>query len=388
MKEDWKECIIGDICSKITSGGTPKSSNTSFYGGSIPWLNTKEVNFNRIYSTEKTISQVGYDNSSAKWIPKNSVIVAMYGATAGRVAISKIELTTNQACCNLIIDSNKADYNFIYYHLCNSYLHLSSLANGGAQQNLNANQIREYPINLPSLPTQQKIATILSSLDDKIELNNKINDNLEQQAQAIYDELFNNDDRNIILGDIIETTSGGTPSRKNMAFYTNGNYCWVKSKELQSSFIIDTEEKITDDAINNSAAKLLPKNSVLIAMYGATVGAYGIISKDMTCNQAICALLPNENYPYSYLFMFAKNITHELENLAVGSAQQNISQILIKKLKVHSDTNKIKEFHSYTHSLFEKKLLIEQENKNLSNLRDTLLPKLMSGEIEMDEVMV
>ena len=388
MKEDWKKCIIGDICSKITSGGTPKSSNTSFYGGSIPWLNTKEVNFNRIYSTEKTISQVGYNNSSAKWIPKNSVIVAMYGATAGRVAISKIELTTNQACCNLIIDSNKADYNFIYYHLCNSYLHLSSLANGGAQQNLNANQIREYPINLPSLPTQQKIATILSSLDDKIELNNKINDNLEQQAQAIYDELFNNDDRNIILGDIIETTSGGTPSRKNMAFYTNGNYCWVKSKELQSSFIIDTEEKITDDAINNSAAKLLPKNSVLIAMYGATVGAYGIISKDMTCNQAICALLPNENYPYSYLFMFAKNITHELENLAVGSAQQNISQILIKKLKVHSDTNKIKEFHSYTHSLFEKKLLIEQENKNLSNLRDTLLPKLMSGEIEMDEVMV
>ena len=384
MKEDWKKCIIGDICSKITSGGTPKSSNTSFYGGSIPWLNTKEVNFNRIYSTEKTISQVGYNNSSAKWIPKNSVIVAMYGATAGRVAISKIELTTNQACCNLIIDSNKADYNFIYYHLCNSYLHLSSLANGGAQQNLNANQIREYPINLPSLPTQQKIATILSSLDDKIELNNKINDNLEQQAQAIYDELFNNDNRNIILGDIIETTSGGTPSRKNMAFYTNGNYCWVKSKELQSSFIIDTEEKITDDAINNSAAKLLPKNSVLIAMYGATVGAYGIISKDMTCNQAICALLPNENYPYSYLFMFAKNITHELENLAVGSAQQNISQILIKKLKVHSDTNKIKEFHSYTHSLFEKKLLIEQENKNLSNLRDTLLPKLMSGEIEME----
>ena len=133
---------------------------------------------------------------------------------------------------------------------------------------------------------------------------------------------------------------------------------------------------------------MLPKNSVLIAMYGATVGAYGIISKDMTCNQAICALLPNENYPYSYLFMFAKNITHELENLAVGSAQQNISQILIKKLKVHSDTNKIKEFHSYTHSLFEKKLLIEQENKNLSNLRDTLLPKLMSGEIDVDEVKV
>ncbi len=381
--EEWKECTIGDICAKITSGGTPKSSNSSYYNGSIPWLNTKEVNFNRIYSTEKTITQDGYDNSSAKWIPENSVIVAMYGATAGRVAISKINLTTNQACCNLIIDSSKANYQFVYYQLYNFYAHLSSLANGGAQQNLNANQIREYPIKLRPLPIQQKIAAILSSLDDKIELNNKINTNLEQQAQALFDGMFKDDVKNILLGEVIETTSGGTPSRKNMSFYSNGNNCWVKSKELESGFIIDTEEKITDDAINNSAAKLLPENSVLIAMYGATVGAYGIISKPMTCNQAICALLPTENYPYTYLFMFAKNVTQKLENLAVGSAQQNISQVLIKKLKVHSDTNKIKEFHSSSYSLFEQMLLIKQENKTLSELRDSLLPKLMNGEIEV-----
>ena len=193
--------------------------------------------------------------------------------------------------------------------------------------------------------------------------------------------LFKDDVKNILLGEVIETTSGGTPSRKNMSFYSNGNNCWVKSKELESGFIIDTEEKITDDAINNSAAKLLPENSVLIAMYGATVGAYGIISKPMSCNQAICALLPTENYPYTYLFMFAKNVTQELENLAVGSAQQNISQVLIKKLKVHSDTNKIKEFHSSSNSLFEQMLLIKQENKTLSELRDSLLPKLMNGEI-------
>lgn len=186
-----------------------------------------------------------------------------------------------------------------------------------------------------------------------------------------------------MLGEVIETTSGGTPSRKNLTFYSNGNNCWVKSKELESGFIIDTEEKITDDAINNSAAKILPKNSVLIAMYGATVGAYGIISKPMTCNQAICVLLPNEKYPYSYLFMFAKSVTHELENLAVGSAQQNISQVLIKNLKVHSNTNKIKNFHFSSHALFEQMLLIKQENKTLSELRNSLLPKLMNGEIEV-----
>ena len=382
MKEDWKECKLSEIMTLI-GGGTPKTSNPDYWDGNIPWISVKDFNGERRYvtTTEKKITKLGLENSSTKLLSKGDIIISARG-TVGELAIISSEMAFNQSCYGLRA-KDFVDSTFLYYLLKQSVCVLQHNTHGSVFDTITRDTFDGITINLPPLATQQKIATILSSLDDKIELNNKINDNLEQQAQAIYDELFNNDDRNIILGDIIETTSGGTPSRKNMAFYTNGNYCWVKSKELQSSFIIDTEEKITDDAINNSAAKLLPKNSVLIAMYGATVGAYGIISKDMTCNQAICALLPNENYPYSYLFMFAKNITHELENLAVGSAQQNISQVLIKKLKVHSDTNKIKEFHSYTHSLFEKKLLIEQENKNLSNLRDTLLPKLMSGEIEV-----
>jgi len=358
MKEDWKECKLGEVLT-IKYGKNQKEVESP--NGTIP-----------IYGTG---GLMGY---ATKFLyDKPSILIGRKG-TINKVKFIDKPFWTVDTLFYSIINEEIVSPKFLYYQL--SLINFMNYNEGTTIPSLRTETLNRIEVSLPPLATQQKIATILSSLDDKIELNNKINDNLEQQAQAIYDELFNNDDRTIILGDIIETTSGGTPSRKNMAFYTNGNYCWVKSKELQSSFIIDTEEKITDDAINNSAAKLLPKNSVLIAMYGATVGAYGIISKDMTCNQAICALLPNENYPYSYLFMFAKNITYELENLAVGSAQQNISQVLIKKLKVHSDTNKIKEFHSYTHSLFEKKLLIEQENKNLSNLRDTLLPKLMCGE--------
>ena len=105
MPSDWKECKIKDLCSNVTSGGTPKSTNLEYYnGGSIPWLNTKEVHFNRIYNTEKHITESGLKNSAAKWIKKNNVIVAMYGATAGNIAINKIPLTTNQACCNLEIN--------------------------------------------------------------------------------------------------------------------------------------------------------------------------------------------------------------------------------------------------------------------------------------------
>lgn len=128
--EEWKEYRIGDLCKRVCSGGTPKSSVASYYDGNIPWLNTKEVSFNRIYHTERKITQEGLNNSSAKWIDKNSVVVAMYGATAGKCAITKTPLTTNQACCNLTIDESKTDYRYVYYALCNNYVRLASLANG------------------------------------------------------------------------------------------------------------------------------------------------------------------------------------------------------------------------------------------------------------------
>lgn len=354
--EEWKECRLGEV---ISFKNGKKRNNIP---GTFP-----------IYGGNGIL---GYSN---EFNYSNCLIIGRVGVYCGSVFFEKNNCWISDNAIAGIPYEN-FDVKFCFYLL--SQLQLNKRCIGTGQPLLTQEILNRIEVKLPPLPTQQKIATILSSLDDKIELNNKINTNLEQQAQALFDEMFKDYEKDILLGDVIETTSGGTPSRKNMAFYTNGNNCWVKSKELESGFIIDTEEKITDDAINNSAAKLLPKNSVLIAMYGATVGAYGIISKPMTCNQAICALLPNENYPYTYLFMFAKNVTQELENLAIGSAQQNISQVLIKKLKVHSDTNKIKEFHSSTHALFEQMLLIRQENKTLSELRDSLLPKLMNGEIE------
>ena len=176
---EWKTCVIGDICSSAYSGGTPFRRNDEYYkNGVIPWLNTKEITFNRIYKTENYITEAGLKNSSAKWVPINSVIIAMYGATAGRVAINKIPLTTNQACCNLIIDEKKADYRYIYYSIFFKNKELISLANGSAQQNLNISKIKELEINIPDLETQKKIAKILSSIDDKIELNQRINENL------------------------------------------------------------------------------------------------------------------------------------------------------------------------------------------------------------------
>ena len=390
MKE-WKEYKLGDIY-EVHNG---LSKGGKFFGSGYPFLSFSTIFNNWFIPAELSNLVQSTDKEQESYsIKEGDVFITRTSETADELGMSCVALkdypkaTYNGFCKRMRQYNHNIEVlpKYIGYYLRNPNFRLYFQAFSGSMStraSLTNEALLGLTVKLPPLPTQQKIAAILSSLDDKIELNNKINTNLEQQAQALFDEMFKDYEKDILLGDVIETTSGGTPSRKNMAFYTNGNNCWVKSKELESGFIIDTEEKITDDAINNSAAKLLPKNSVLIAMYGATVGAYGIISKPMTCNQAICALLPNENYPYTYLFMFAKNVTQELENLAIGSAQQNISQVLIKKLKVHSDTNKIKEFHSSTHALFEQMLLIRQENKTLSELRDSLLPKLMNGEIEV-----
>ena len=128
----WKK--ISEICTNICSGGTPPRDKSDYFIGNIPWLRTQEVNWTEIYDTELKISEEAVKNSSAKIIPSNCVIVAMYGATAAKACINKIELTTNQACCNLQIDSGKALYKYVYYWICNNYINPSLISDNYFQQ--------------------------------------------------------------------------------------------------------------------------------------------------------------------------------------------------------------------------------------------------------------
>lgn len=287
---------------------------------------------------------------------------------------------------HIIQTNEKCNIDYLQYYL--NYTDISGYITGSAQPKLSQANLNNIELILPDIETQEKIVSILLDIDDKIELNNSINKNLEQQMDLLYTNMFIYDTNFVELGSVIETTSGGTPSRKNLNFYKNGTINWIKSKELLGTYIIKTEEHITDEAVKKSSAKILPKQSVLVAMYGATVGAYGIISKEMTCNQAICALIQNEKYPYPYIFETIKFAKNKLVNMAVGSAQQNISQILIKQLPVHSNLDKIKTYCNIAELLLCKILNIQEENERLTQLRATLLPKLMNGEIDVDKVEV
>lgn len=282
-----------------------------------------------------------------------------------------------------IKDFKVSEPKFIYYFL--KTIDFTQFNAGSSVPTLNRNHIHDLDFLLPPLSEQTAIASILSSLDDKIDLLHRQNKTLEQLAETLFRQWFVEEENNAVkLGTVIKTSSGGTPSRSKMEYYHNGTIKWVKSKELQGSYIFETEEKVTDEAVKNSSAKLFPANTILIAMYGATVGEYAILAEPATCNQAVCGLIPNDNYPYTFLFILTKYNKENLIGLAVGSAQQNISQELIKDIEIPNSVDKIKEFHKSVETYFDKIKSNQTQIRTLTQTRDTLLPKLMSGEVRVE----
>lgn len=409
--EDWKEVKLGDLCYKVCSGGTPKSTCSAYYeGGKIPWLNTKEINYNKIYETESHITEDGLNNSSAKWIDANAVIVAMYGATAGRVAISKIPLTTNQACCNLMIDSSKADYEYIYYYLSNSYKQLLSMANGAAQQNLNAQVIKDFVIPLPNLEVQQNIASILSSLDSKIEYNYKICKKLEAQAQALFKHWFI-DFAPFKNGKFVESELGMIPegwkvgklselieeiesgSRPKGGAKAEGVPSIGAEKiEKFGYYDYSSEKYISHDYYANMKRGHVKDGDVLLYKDGAYTGKSSMVLDGFPYNE--CAvnehvfLLRTESSKYQFFLYFLisypknKTMIHTLASAKAAQPGLNQKELLGLDIVI-PDEEIIKKFNDLISLNMHQIANKANESRCLSTLRDTLLPKLMSGQIKI-----
>jgi len=387
--QEWKIYRIGDICKRVCSGGTPKSTEPSYYDGEIPWLNTKEINFNRISSTEKHITLSGLENSSAKWIDKNSVIVAMYGATAAKVAINTIPLTTNQACCNLSIDETKADYRFVYYWLCSRYTELASLANGGAQQNLNAQQIKDFEIKLPEIQTQQKIADLLWSIDNKIICNKSINDNLEQQAQALFNYFFVDNINE--LGDYHEGSLTDIASYLNglamQKFRPEGTDCGLpvlKIKELGQGFCDSSSDRcssyIKDDYVINNGEIIFSWSGTLLVDFWCA-GKCGL-------NQHLFKVT-SDDYPKWFIYFWTK---HHLDQFIRIAKDKAVTMGHIKRSELDNanvlipSTEKLDQIGATIAPMIDKLINNRVEIMELSSLRDSLLPKLMSGELKINDL--
>ena len=379
------ECkTLSDICLRICSGGTPKRSCREYYdGGTIPWLNTAEVNFNRIRSTASHITEQGLDNSSTRWVPKDTVIVAMYGATAGRVAIAGIPLTTNQACCNLVIDCALADPKYVYYWLKNRHCEIAGLANGGAQQNLSVRVLKEVEIVLPALSVQHAVADYLAVLDEKIELNSRINDHLLEMALSEYKELSRQSSSKRTLQDCTSLLCrGGAPK-----YCEKGKFHALNQRCIRNHKIDDANARRIENP--RSREKLLRYGDILICSTGTgTLGRSAQVlchDERVTVDSHVTIVRPAYEALVEYLGCWALSSEDQFESMAKGSTgQTELPRTELAELEIgFPDAASLNDFSGKTKPLFEAIQSNVRENQSLECLRDALLPKLMSGEIDV-----
>ncbi len=318
---------IEEVCS-TSSGGTPLSGKAEYYeGGTIPWLRSGEVAQGEVFRSELFITEEGLMNSSAKIFAPNTVLVAMYGATAGEVGILRFKAATNQAVCGITPDERLRP-DFLYLILkCNKPA-LIRLAGGGAQPNISQKIIREFQIPLPPLEVQKEIVAEIEGYQKVI-----------NGARAVLDHYrphipIHPDWPMVELGEVCEVRSGGTPSRSEDSFW-NGSIPWVGSTVCKDGEVTKAEEFITEAGLNNSAAKLFPKGTTLIALVGATIGKTGLLRFEATTNQNIAGVYPKSREVLEpvYLFHAAQRLYPEFMKLGEGKFRMaNLSFVREQKI--------------------------------------------------------
>lgn len=447
MENEWTKVKLKDL-GKIVTGKTPSSKiNEPFSSQGVLFVTPRDMKGQRwIIQTERYLSDEGLNAVKNSFIPKDSIAVSCIGSDMGKANIIKADSVTNQQINSIIVDKSKYDPLFIYYSLSLKQEYFKSIASGSATPILNKNDFGECEVDIPSKKSQIIISSFLDVLDTKIEINNKINQTLEQMSQTLFkswfvdfDPVIDNvldagnpipetlqsraelrqkvrnsadfkplpaDIRALFPAEFEETElgwvpegwesetfdsfcdliqSGGTPSRKETSFWDDGTIKWLSSGEVKGKIVLDTKEKITDAGLLNSSAKLWEKYTTVVAMYGATAGEVCIIGDKMTANQACCGLY-SEKYPF-YVYNFVSDKAYELASKATGSAQQNLNKLIISSTKFIRPSNAIITiFENNVAPLFMKWFSNSAENNNLTALRDTLLPKLISGELSLEDL--
>ena len=410
IPEDWEVKSVKDFCSKITSGGTPSRTKKEYWeDGKILWLKTKELIDRKIYQTEEKITDKGLKNSSAKLFQKNTIVMAMYGATVGKLGIIKKDMTTNQACCAMIVDLKKSIPEFLFYSLLDKREGLINLSVGAAQQNLNQDVIKEFNLPYPLIPEQHAIAKILSDLDSKIELLQKQNKTLEAIGQAIFkhwfvDFEFPNEEGKPYKsagGEMVFNEELGkeipkgweVKSLDKIADYLNGLALQkyppkdevylpvIKIKELRQGITTQSDKanpNVEENYIINNGDILFSwSGSLMVVIWGGGKGAL---------NQHLFKVT-SENFEKWFYYYWTK---HHLEKF-IGIAKDKAttmghikrkhlaeSEVLVSNKGIMEEMNKIME--PIIDKIINNKIGIIRFQKT----RDLLLPKLMSGEVRIN----
>lgn len=324
---------LGDICN-VRSGGTPKRSVSEYWDqGTIPWVKIGDISGKYIFTTEECISEVGLNSSAAKLFQPGTLLFSIF-ASIGAVGILTVPAATNQAIAGLEITSKMIDRDYLFYFFKSSEMGAKQSGRGVAQNNINLSILRDMKVPVPSLAEQSMIARKFERIDCQIDAANNQLSSLETLVKSRFIEMFGDITEQYLLGERLETTSGGTPSRKHPEYYEGGSIPWLTSGEVNKGKIDTPDHFITEAGLRNSSAKLVPANSVVVAMYGATAGQVGLVTYETTTNQAVCCIKPNACVAPVFLRYALEFKKDWMIDQCAGGAQPNISQGIVKKVAI------------------------------------------------------
>ena len=402
--KSWKEYKIEDI-GIVVGGATPSTKDSSNYDGNIPWITPKDLaNHNGRYIShgERMISLQGFNNCSCQMLPKNSILFSSR-APIGYVAIANNELCTNQGFKSIIPNNNIVDSLFLYYLLVYYKPVIENMGSGTTFKEVSGSVMKNLAINIPEIDEQKKIAAILSSLDDKIELNRRINGNLEQQAQALFKawfvdfEPFKNEK-------FVDSELGRIPEGWNIV---EANHFMKISKDsinptknpmcLYTHYSIPAFDKALTPEIQygyeiKSNKFLVHSGMTLFSKLNPRIKRIWFI--DEVSNNSVCSteFIPYESLGLNYYFLYCYlnsnmfyNQAMSLVNGATGSHQRFHPNETLKFLFVYKKEI-IEEFNVLIAPILKEMSKLSLETRKLTKLRDTLLPRLMSGELKIDNL--
>lgn len=289
-----------------------------------------------------------------------------------------------------------SDPQFVYYTAINPVFRnvaVKSMVGSSGRQRVQQSVLEELELSVPDLDEQRRIGDFLAKIDEKIALNDRINDNLEQQAQSYFQELFvDNADPEWAIGTISDlgtVVGGSTPSKAKPEYYTESGIAWITPKDLsinKSKFVSHGENDITELGLKNSSAAIMPEGTVLFSSR-APIGYIAIAAGEVTTNQGFKSVVPKPGIGTPFVYFFLKNTLPVIEGMASGSTFKEVSGSTMKNVPaVIPDAETLAKFSDFCAPIFAQQRILEEQNQSLATLRDNLLPKLMSGEIDVSDV--
>ena len=392
---NWKNVELGSVC-EVVRGGSPRPiiDYITDSPDGVNWLKIGDVK-----ETDKFFTHAA-ERIKRSGIPKTREVhagdlILSNSMSFGRAFITLIDGYIHDGWLRLRCNEEMLDKEYLYYFLTSNLAQnqFKAVATGSVVNNLKSDTVKAVRIDLPPLEEQEKIAAVLSLFDDKIKLNEEINENLEQQAAAyFYHQFIVNADpswKEGTISDLGTVIGGSTPSKSKPEYYTDNGIAWITPKDLsvdKSKFISHGADDITELGLRNSSASIMPVGTVLFSSR-APIGYIAIADGEVTTNQGFKSVVPNGNVGTAFVYYFLKNALPTIENMASGSTFKEISGSAMRTVPaVIPDDGSLKEFSDFCEPLFQQQRTLEAENRSLAALRDSLLPKLMSGELDVSEL--